>query len=85
MRVKRGNLKLISGVLLPPFILNYILIKVKERGWNKKNRKNKERQKKRERNDQEEEEKRQALRINLLDSNSSVEVGYGFHAFIVNS
>ena len=30
--VKRGNLKLISGALLPPFILNYILIRVKERG-----------------------------------------------------
>ena len=85
MRVKRGNPKLIGGILLPPFILSYILIRVKERGGNKKNRKNKERQKKRERNDQEEEEKRQALRINLLDFNSSVEVGYGFHAFIVNS
>ena len=32
MRVKRGNPKLISGVLLPPFILSYILIRVKERG-----------------------------------------------------
>ena len=42
MGVKIGNLKLISGLLLPPFILNYILIRVKERGWNKKNRKNKE-------------------------------------------
>ena len=30
--VKRGNPKLISGVLLPSFILNYILIRVKERG-----------------------------------------------------
>ena len=48
MRVKRGNPKLISGVLLPPFILNYILIRVKGRGLNKKNRKSKERQKKRE-------------------------------------
>ena len=85
MGVKRGNLKLISGSLLPPFILNYILIRVKERGLNKKNRKNKERQKKRETNDREEEEKHQALRINLLEFNSSVEVGYGFHAFIVNS
>ena len=66
MRVKRGNPKLISGVLLPSFILNYILIRVKERGLNKKNRKNKERQKKRERNDQEEEEKRQALRLTCL-------------------
>ena len=39
MGVKRGNLKLISGALLPSFILNYILIRVKERGWNKKNKK----------------------------------------------
>ena len=30
--VKRGNLKLISGALLPSFILNYILNRVKERG-----------------------------------------------------
>ena len=30
--VKRGNLKLISGALLPSFILNYIPIRVKERG-----------------------------------------------------
>ena len=42
MGVKRGNLKLISGALLPSFILNYILIRVKKEGWNKKNRKNKE-------------------------------------------
>ena len=48
MRVKRGNPKLISGVLFPPSILNYILNWVKERGLNKKNRKNKERQKKKE-------------------------------------
>ena len=32
MGVKRGNLKLISGLLLPSFILNYMLIRVKERG-----------------------------------------------------
>ena len=30
---KRGNLKLISGLLLSSFILNYILIRVKERGF----------------------------------------------------
>ena len=45
MGVKRGNLKLISGALLPSFILNYILIRVKERGLNKKNKKNREREK----------------------------------------
>ena len=31
--VKRGNLTLISGALLPSFILNYIPIRVKERGF----------------------------------------------------
>ena len=41
MGVKRGNLKLISELLLPSFILNYMLIRVKERGWIKKNKKNK--------------------------------------------
>ena len=44
MRVKRGNPKLISGVLLPPFILNYILIRVKERGLNKKKKTRTERE-----------------------------------------
>ena len=39
MGVKRGNPKLISGVLLPPFILNYILIRVKERGLGIRKRK----------------------------------------------
>ena len=31
--LKDCNLKLISGLLLPSFILNYILIRVKERGF----------------------------------------------------
>ena len=44
MRVKRGNPKLISGVLLPPFILKYILIRVKERGLNKNKKKRTERE-----------------------------------------
>ena len=44
MGVKRGNPKLISGVLLPSFILNYILIRVKERGLNKKKKKRTERE-----------------------------------------
>ena len=48
MGVKRGNLKLISGSLLLSFILNYILIRVKERGFNKEKRNNKEREKKKE-------------------------------------
>ena len=45
MGVKRGNLELISGLLLPSFILNYMLIRVKERGLKKKNRKKREREK----------------------------------------
>ena len=50
MGVKRGNPKLISGVLLPSFILNYILIRVKKEGLNKKNKKEqKETEKERER------------------------------------
>ena len=52
MGVKRGKLELISGLLLPFFILNYMIIRVKERGFDKKNRKNKERE--RESNEKEE-------------------------------
>ena len=36
MGVKRGNLKLISELLLPSFVPNYMLIKVKKEGLNKK-------------------------------------------------
>ena len=53
--VKEDNLKLISGLLLSYFILNYMLIRLKERGLNKKNRKNREREKRsidRERNEE---------------------------------
>ena len=49
MGVKRGNLKLISGLLLLSFILNYILIRVKKEGLNKENRKNKRKREKVER------------------------------------
>ena len=71
MGVKRGNLKIISGLLLPPFILNYILIRVKGRGWNKKNRKNKERQKKGEKRTRKRrnEKKNKALGLACLISN----------------
>ena len=51
MGIKRGNLKLTSGLLLPSFTLNYMLIRVKERGVEYKIIiiiKNKERQKKKE-------------------------------------
>ena len=61
-----------------------MLIRVKERGLNKKNRKNREREK----NDRETGETKRKTKlwgICLLDHESSVEVGYGFHAFIVNS
>ena len=53
-----------------------MLIRVKEKGWNKKNRKNKER----EQNDREREKMKKIakiLRNCLFDHNSSVEVGYG--------
>ena len=49
MRVKGDNLKLISGLLLSSFILIYMLIRVKEKGLNKKNRKNREKREKRSR------------------------------------
>ena len=45
MGVKRGNLKLISGALLASFILNYILIRVKERGLEYEKEKNRKREK----------------------------------------
>ena len=79
MGVKVDNLGIISGLFLSSFILNYILIRVKEKGfWNKKNRKNRERQ---ERNDRSIERgtKRttELWGISLFYRNSSVEVGYG--------
>ena len=87
MGVKRGNPKLISGVLLPSFILNYML------NWGKRKRvlNKKKRKEKREIDWSIERERvERGRRISklgrlLVDSNSSVEVGYGFHAFIVNS
>ena len=56
-----------------------MLIRVKERGLNKKNRKNREREK----NDRERGETKRKTKlwgICLLDDESSVEVGYGFYA-----
>ena len=60
-----------------------MLIRVKERGLNKKNRKNKRDTE----NDRERGKRREnkALRNYLLDHESSVEVGYGFMLFVVNS
>ena len=55
-----------------------MLIRVRERGWNKKRRKDREREK----NDRERggtKRKAKILRISLLDHNSSVEVCYGFY------
>ena len=59
MRVKGDNLKLISGLLSSSFILNYMLIRVKERGLKKKNRKNREREK----NDREREETKRKTKL----------------------
>ena len=85
MKIKGDNLELISGLLLSSFILNYMLIRVKEKkGLNKKNRKNREREKRsikrRERRGKQSFEK-----VDLWNTNSSVEVGYGLFCFIVNS
>ena len=81
MGVKGDNLKLISGLLLSSFILNYMLIRVKEKGLNKKKKKNTERG----RNDRLRERGTQLWESRLLGRNSSVEVGYGLCYFIVNS
>ena len=56
-----------------------MIIRVKERGLNKKDRKNREREKK-DRERGETKKKAKILRISLLDHNSSVELGYGFYA-----
>ena len=84
MRVKGDNLELISELLWSSFILNYMLIRVKERGLNKKNRKTERGRKTIER-----EEKRRGKqsfgKVDFLITNSSVEVGYGLCCFIVNS
>ena len=62
-----------------------MLIRVKERGLNKKNRKNREREKRTIERERGMKKKAKNLRISLLDHNSSVEVGYGLCYFIVNS
>ena len=54
MRVKRDNLELINGLNSSSFILNYMLIRVKERGFEYEKEKNR----KRGRNDREREERR---------------------------
>ena len=84
MGVKGYNLELISGLLLSSFILNYMLIRVKERGLNKKNRKNREREK-RSIKRRERRGKQSFGKVDFWITNSSVEVGYGLCCFIVNS
>ena len=54
MGVKRGNLELISGLLLPSFILNYMLIRVKERGFGIRKIERTKRERERESNEKEE-------------------------------
>ena len=66
MGVKRGNLQLISGLLLPSFILNYILIRVKERGFLIK-KIERTREKKRKSNEKEEKGRETKLGKFLLD------------------
>ena len=83
MGVKGDNLGINSGLLLPSFILNYMVIRVKERSLNKEKRT----VKKGEMSETKRRTKRkaEALSNSLLDNNSSVEVGYGLCYFIVNS
>ena len=83
---KKGNLELNCGLLLSSFTLNYMLIRVKERGFGiKKIERTRERERKLNEREDRTRGKTQSLGNCLLDHESSVEVGYGFHAFIVNS
>ena len=83
MGVKGDNLEINSGLLLSSFILNYMTIRVKEKGLNKKNRKNRERREKRAREREERRRKQRFWGDSLFDRDSSVEVGYGLCYFIV--
>ena len=86
MGVKGDNLEINSGLLLPSFILNYMIIRVKEKEFEEG--KKSERDRKRgitSEKQREAKRKAEALRNSLLDHNSSVEVGYGLCYFIVNS
>ena len=67
--------------MLSSFILNYILIRVKEKGFGiKKNRKNRERKGRNDRSIERGTKRTTELwGISLFDRNSSVEVGYGFY------
>ena len=56
MGVKKDNLEINSGLLLPSFILNYMVIRVKEKGVGI--RKKRKRQKKRGTNEREKRERR---------------------------
>ena len=85
MGVKGDNLELISGLLLSSFMLNYMLIRVNEKGFlNKKKRKNREREK-RSIKRRERRGKQSFGKVDFWITNSSVEVGYGLCCFIVNS
>ena len=80
MGVKRDNLELISGLLLASFILNYMVIRVKQRDFERGEIKKKKKGE-RARGREERRGKRKDLESRLLDHHSSVEVGYGFYAF----
>ena len=80
MGVKGDNLGIKSGLLLTSFILNYMVIRVKEKEFKKGKI---ERTEKRGENDREKREtkrKAKVLGIARLIANSSVEAGYGFYA-----
>ena len=83
MGVKEDNLGISNGLLLASFILNYLIIRVKqrdfERGENYKKREN-------EREGEKNEEKAKSIgEVDCLTHDSSVEVGYSLCYFIVNS
>ena len=44
MGVKGDNLEINSGIILPSFILTYMVIRVKKKSWNKKKKKETERE-----------------------------------------
>ena len=66
MGVKGANLELISGLLWSSFILNYMVIRVKEKGLNKE-KSEKEREGERSREEGETKKKAKVLGDSLLD------------------
>ena len=79
--VKGDNLELISGLLLSSFILNYMVIRIKEKELESEKEEGRTNDRERRRMQR----KAKVLGDSLLDHDPSVEVGYGLCYFIVNS